>query len=407
MIEPTAVQEVQRRVLTALDLQQLFQPLEGSPLKGFKHLDHIYRWGELQAQNPSHVSTSVGELHYFWSEDLSENDRQNCISELSLAYELWYQYQQQRKQNLQQRQELAEALATLRRTQEQLVQSEKTASLTSLVTGVAHELNTPLGIGLTASSSLSSSVQELHNSMNAGQLSQEQFNEHCQDLQDYAQLLERQIQRAAELVERFKRISVDQFAEVEREIELYNYLHDILASLGSEFKRHQIDVQLQCSETLLYNTYPGALTQILTQLLLNSLHHAFDENDVGACIRIQVEQVEQQADQGIGALLSLMDERIEVGEGAALDSTDKKRENSNKPAVLKLLSIKYSDNGQGVQTSLQHKLFDPFSTRLKSKFTGLGLYIAQNLVTQKLGGQIRYTPLQPGSAFEILLPLNE
>lgn len=397
----TRTQQLLSGVLRAKSLKKLLQPLQHSVLQGVRLASPALEWGETQGLPMSQHPFQDSQLSCFWKNETDPQLQAEWVESLSLALELWLHAREQRKQHRQQRQELLGALQRLRHTQEELVASEKTASLTGLVTGMAHELNTPLGVGITAITSLQDDLNALRAQLNS-QLTEE-LQEYLEDLQSAAQLVFKQLQRSGELVERFKRISVDQLAELKREVELKPYIEDIIASLAPEFKRIKASVELSCPEDLSYTTYPGALAQILTQLLLNSIQHGFQNPTESPRVRIDL-SIESHSSEGIDALLDLMDQRLARGGETRPDEEAPENRQLEKIQVIKLI---YQDNGMGVPEKLSDRIMEPFITRLKSKYTGLGLYMAYNLASQKLRGDLRYLPQEQGVCFELMLPLNQ
>ena len=245
-----------------------------------------------------------------------------------------------------------------------LVQTEKLAALGSLVAGVAHELNTPLGNSLTVASTLESVVADFSRELEAGPLRKQSlldFLEHCRSA---AVMLARSSQRAADLIGNFKQVAVDQTSMRRRRFDLRQALDEILSALQHKLKhsRHVLDVAVPAG--IMLESYPGPIEQIVTNLLANSLLHGFDGIDRGT-VRL--------------------DARVD-GEQVLLT---------------------YSDDGVGMNEAVSHRVFDPFfTTRLGSGGSGLGLYIVYNLTTAVLGGSIQLTT-EPGRGvrFELRLPL--
>jgi len=261
--------------------------------------------------------------------------------------------------------ELQTTLDNLKHTQSQLIQSEKLASLGGLVAGVAHEINTPVGIGVTAVSSLMEDTQKMAELYKKEEISRKDFKEFLQTTNNSARLIQKNLERTAQLVQSFKQVSTDQATEEQREFVVKTYLEDVIRSLYPKFKNRNIEIKIDCDEKLKIDSFPGIFAQIVTNLVLNSINHGFRDNREGA-IDIKVEE-----------------------------------ENSN-------INIEYKDNGVGIPEEILPKIFDPFFTTDQSKGTGLGLNIVFNLVTQKLNGVITCSSeLDKGVKFLIEVPILE
>lgn len=261
--------------------------------------------------------------------------------------------------------ELSEALQTLQKAQRELVESEKLASLGRLVAGVAHELNTPLGNALTVVSALDDRYKQLE-AMLAGsvQLRRSTLEELARDTRRGQDILQRNVQKAADLVRDFKQVAIDQTADLRRDFDLAKVVEDVLVMVEPSFKHtpHVIDTDLRAGLSM--NSYPGALGQVLTNLLMNALLHGFDGMPQGH-VKVHCEP---------------------LGDSEAL------------------LSV--SDNGRGMDESVRRRIFDPFfTTKLGTGGSGLGMHIVHSIVTNVLGGQIevRSTPGQ-GTQMLVRLP---
>jgi len=244
--------------------------------------------------------------------------------------------------------QLQEQLETLRRTQSQLAQAEKMASLGTLVAGVAHELNTPIGVAVTAASTLHSRTQDFAKRYTEGGMKKSELEAFVQTAQTGADLTLRNLERAANLIQSFKQVSVDQTYDNIRRFGVKQYLHEIITSLQPKWKTSGHRIEIECDETLEMETYAGAIAQIITNFVMNSLLHGFDGLTEEGVMRIEAEQ-----------------------------------EGNN-------VVIKYSDNGRGIPPEVLPRIFDPFfTTKQANGGTGLGMHIVYNLVTQKLGGTIQ------------------
>lgn len=271
----------------------------------------------------------------------------------------------QRTAELRQAKDAAElALDQLQSAQTQLVEAEKMASLGQLVAGVAHEVNTPLGVALTASSHLQLQTEGLRRQLDNGQLSRGSLAQFAETAGQSAAMIERNLQRAAGLIQSFKQVSVDRTADGRRQFDLRRALADLLDSSHSLWKHRPLNVELDCPSGLLFDSFPGALGQVVTNLLQNAVLHGYPE-DGGGSIRVV---------------------------GAALDDEH--------------VRLSVVDDGQGMDANTLGRIFEPFFTTKRNQGgTGLGLHIVFNLVHQKLGGQIKvHSAPANGSSFVIELP---
>lgn len=264
-----------------------------------------------------------------------------------------------------QKEELQRTLENLKLTQSQLVQSEKLASLGGLVAGVAHEINTPVGIGVTAVSSLMEDTQRMVDLYKKEEISRKDFKEFLQSTNNTAKLIQKNLERTAQLVQSFKQVSTDQSTEEQREFLFKAYLEDVIRSLYPKFKNRNIEINIDCKADLKLDSYPGIFAQIFTNLVLNSIAHGFT-GDRDGTIDIVVKQEDNQ------------------------------------------LNIEYKDNGKGIPEDILPKIFDPFFTTDQSKGTGLGMNIVYNLVTQKLNGEIGCESKEgEGVVFLLQMPIGK
>lgn len=257
---------------------------------------------------------------------------------------------------------LSQSVEQLQQAQSQLIESEKLAALGGLVAGVAHEVNTPLGIAVTATSVLSETLDSLRQQFTAQTLTSQQFSDLLAQASDSTQMLVNNLQRAARLVRDFKQTAVDQVSEARSQFQVEQVLRALIASLHPETRKVPVEPLLECPSGLQMNSLPGVLTQVLANLILNSVRHAFADQ---AAPLIEIRLQEQ-------------------GEQVLLD---------------------YCDNGCGVPESLRERIFEPFfTTKRGSGGSGLGLNIVYNLVTRKLGGKLEFSS-QPGQGVHFRLSL--
>ncbi|MCB0061403.1 MAG: hybrid sensor histidine kinase/response regulator [Caldilineaceae bacterium] len=258
---------------------------------------------------------------------------------------------------------LTEALKQLQTTQQQLVESEKMASLGNLVAEIAHEINTPIGIGVTAASTLEDETTALKAIYQRGGFTRAGFEAYLETATHSSQLILNNLQRASVLIQNLKQISTDQIYLERRRFTLHQYIHEILSSLEPTLKHTHHTVTTDGSEEVTLESYPGALSQIVTNLVMNSLKHAYPTGEAG------VLHFSWQMQPG-------------------------------------QLVFCYSDDGCGIPEADRSHVFEPFFTTARHNGgTGLGLHIVYSLVTQKLGGQIRCESRQnQGTTFVLELP---
>jgi signal transduction histidine kinase len=258
---------------------------------------------------------------------------------------------------------LRTSLDHLHRAQDQLVESEKMAALGELVAGVAHEINTPVGIGVTAASHLELKTRELAALQQSGKLKRSDLESYVKTAVESCDALLSNLNRAADLIRSFKQVAVDQSAQERRTFPVKEYLEGVLLSLRPKLKKTHHTVVLDCPDDLQLDSCPGALSQILTNLVMNSLIHGFAHKEDGH-INIRVS-----------------------------DAPDH-------------VEIRYSDDGSGMEREQLRRLYEPFyTTRRAEGASGLGLHIVYNLVTQRLRGRIdcESAPGQ-GTAFTLWIP---
>lgn len=268
------------------------------------------------------------------------------------------------KQLQQTNEELKATLDQLKKTQDQLIESEKMASLGNLVTGIAHEVNTPIGISLTAVSHLQEKLNQVMISFNRNALTRSALDAFLSEHREALELLNINLQRAIELIKNFKQTSLDQASQSHHEFSVKKYLEEILFSLKPALKKTKIKTQIDCPENLKVDSYPGVLFHVITILVMNSVTHGYLPEQEG-CIRIEV-----------------------------------KREHNE-------ITLKYSDDGRGIPEGDLKRVFEPFFTTKRSQGSlGLGLHIAYNQITQMLGGSIMCES-EPGrgATFIITFPM--
>ncbi|WP_448204432.1 PAS-domain containing protein [Azospirillum sp. sgz302134] len=259
---------------------------------------------------------------------------------------------------------LESAYADLKETQDSLVQAEKMASLALLVAGVAHEINTPVGIAYGCSTHLSSKTRALTEAFEKGAMKKSDLVAYVAAAGESSRLIEQNLTRAAELIQSFKRVAVDQTSQERRGFDLRAYLEEIITSLGPRLRKSPHKVTIDCPDGVGMDSYPGALSQVITNLVMNALTHAFPDQAEGH-MTLTVQE--------------LPDDELE---------------------------IRFADDGAGIPADNLPKVFEPFfTTKRGTGGSGLGLHIVFNLVTQSLGGKISVdsTP-QSGTTFIVRIP---
>ena len=270
-----------------------------------------------------------------------------------------------------------QALADLERMQSDLIRAEKMAVIGQLIAAVAHEINTPVGIALTAATHLQTASEAIILTFNGGQLRKSDFQEYIGTASEVSTLLVANIERAAALIQSLKLVTEGKANSPRSRFDLRDYLSDIVLAVQVQpaASRHQL--VLDCPDGIALDTYPGALTEVLLALLTNAFAHAFE-----------TEQAPAVAVEGVGAMAAGGAHGLEEG-------PDGSRNRRGRVTVsVRLLDnerieLGVSDNGRGIPADIQPRLFQPFATtRRGSGSMGLGLYAAFNLVTGKLGGEI-------------------
>lgn len=252
--------------------------------------------------------------------------------------------------------------------QKHLIQSEKLASLGGLVAGISHEVNTPLGISITISSHVTTLLLELQGLLNRDSNTENGIATLVNEAIEAAQILESNLNRSVELMENFKQIAVDQNEHFPRTINYHTYTLAVLKSLQTELKRKGIEVTVTASDITDDWGYPGLWSQIIVNLVMNTVTHAFDYDGTQHCQNCQ-----------ITIDLSMTDNQF---------------------------ICRYSDNGKGIPSEVAKHIFDPFYTTKRGKGgTGLGLFIVHNIVVNHLHGHIDCITRQPsGVTFELTFP---
>jgi PAS domain S-box-containing protein len=256
------------------------------------------------------------------------------------------------------------ALRNLRETQASLIEAEKLAALGRLVAGVAHEVNNPVGISLTVASALERKAANFTSEVERGDLRRSSLNEFLATSRDASAQLVANLNRAAELIQSFKQVAADRNYSDQRTFDLADLTEQVVMSLRPGLRKRNLTLNVECQPNLMMNSYPGPYGQVLTNLFLNAVAHAFPDGKPG-----------------------IVDIRV--------------RE-SGKDNV----EILFSDNGCGMSLDVRRRAFDPFfTTRRDQGGTGLGLHIVYSIVTNRLGGRLDLDS-EPGGGtrVQIILP---
>ncbi|MCH8618095.1 ATP-binding protein [Undibacterium sp. TS12] len=262
--------------------------------------------------------------------------------------------------------DLAAALDSLQMMQGELIRQEKLASLGSLVAGVAHELNTPIGNSVTVASTLQDEALRLQDETRQGMIKRSSFNTFLDNIVFGSDVLMRSLIRASELIRSFKHVAVDQSSDMRRDFDLRQALEEILLTNSSLYTKTPYEMKTDLQEGISMNSFPGALGQIIGNFVTNAIRHGFEDRQTGimclSCHLIDAQHVE----------------------------------------------IQFSDDGRGIAAEHLGKVFDPFfTTKFGQGGSGLGMNIAYNLVTTVLGGKIHLSSDGgQGSCFTMVLPLT-
>jgi two-component system NtrC family sensor kinase len=263
--------------------------------------------------------------------------------------------------------ELEEAMESLHLAQDELVRSEKMASLGGLVAGVAHEINTPLGVALTGITHMAEELRAFRRAVESGQIKRSDLNGFIEAVAEGTAMAERNLDRAAHLVRSFKMVAVDQAADDVRELDVGAYLGEIVDSLRPTLRKKGVTVTAEAEGDLHMHTVAGDIAHVLTNLIMNAALHAFPED--------------WRREKTIQVLAHRARDRV----------------------ILEVI-----DNGTGIPEAIRDKIFEPFFTTARNKGgSGLGLNIVFNTVYQKLKGGIALSDVEGGgSHFTIQIPLQ-
>lgn len=347
--------------------QRLFSDLDAYPQVQNREV-HFRRGDdkEILCELSGQVFELNGRKVLLWgAHDVTEHRRaQREIEELNLRLEARVK---ERTAKLEQANaEIEEAMKSLKLAQHELVRAEKLAALGSLVAGVAHELNTPIGNSVTVASTLHDKTQDFGLAAASGKLRRSTLDHYLEDTRTASELLLRSLTQASNLISSFKQVAVDQASAQRRRFDLKLVVEEVTATLAPMLKKTPFELELELADNVVMDSFPGSIGQVITNLVTNSLAHAFENRECGV-MHLRTWQ-----------------------------------------RGLHLVEMVFTDDGVGIPESDMKRVFDPFfTTKLGRGGSGLGLHIVYNLVTRVLGGRIQATS-QPGvgTRFQISLPMK-
>jgi signal transduction histidine kinase len=261
---------------------------------------------------------------------------------------------------------MAEAALQASETQRYLIETERLAALGGLVAGVAHEINSPVGISLTVASTLAQRCENFTEQIGSGPLRRSLLADFADNCRDASNQLVANLQRAGELIQSFKQVAVDRSHPDRRTFDLKIVTGQIVASVRLNLPKSRDSIALEIPADITLDSFPGAYGQVLTNLIFNAVTHGFADGRDGHML-IKARQL-------------------------AVDQVE----------------ITFSDDGVGISEEIQRRAFNPFfTTRRAQGSTGLGLYIVHNLVTEQLGGRVTLVSAPgKGTSISMTLPLR-
>ena len=333
-------------------LNETFDKVKAFQVGGVDYIGKPFQEQEVLARVATHI-------------ELYQIKKKLQATNISQAQQLAEQNRQLLELNESLEEKVKERTRELETTQKQLIESEKMAALGSLVAGVAHEISTPVGNSITVASTLADETKEIVNAVAQGQIKRSTFNEYVDLAEESTPLLLSNLSRAGQLIQSFKQVAVDQSNIELRSFALKEYLEEFILSLAPQLKSTPHNLIVEGDDNLIIESYPGALAQIATNLVTNSLSHGYSGGEAGKLYF----DIRRQGDKA---------------------------------------HIEYGDDGCGVEPNNLPKIFEPFYTTARHRGgTGLGLHIVYNLVNQKLQGRIEVeSKVGVGTKFSITLPLE-
>ncbi len=343
-------------------LHEIFDKVKAFELGGVDYITKPFHPEEVLARVSTHLALSRLQRHVETQNvELRKEIQERQKAEFALSC-----LNEELEQRVAERTtELQHALDILQKTQEQLIQSEKMALLVSLVAGIAHEINTPIGVGLTAASHLQETTREFQHAYEQNVVKRSDLEAYLRTATEASQILMKNMHIAAERAQSFKEMAVDQASGAKHRFHLKSYLDEIMSNLHPALEKAACQIVITCPDDLEIESFPGAFSQIISNLAMNSLMHGFEDMRGGE-IRIDVTY--------------------------------------EKPTVI----LTYSDNGKGMNQEQCARVFEAFyTTKRHQGGSGLGMNIVHNLVTRKLRGQIECQSLPDVlTTFTIRIPVE-
>ena len=312
------------------------------------------------------VWTTTFGIGYFGNPDLSINERVLAAQVSILLVAIGASILAALFAEIRDKRRLAEAALRASETQRYLIETERLAALGRLVAGVAHELNSPVGISLTVASTLARRCTSFADQISSGPVRRSGLAEFTDGCRDAADQLVVNLQRAGELIQSFKQVIADRSQADRRSFDLKLATEQLVASLRPSLPKHRDSLVLDMAPHVMLDSYPGAYGQVLTNLIVNAVSHGF-AHGVGRQVRIEARRLDS--------------EQVEIA---------------------------VSDDGSGIPEDVQRHVFDPFFTTTRARgSTGLGLSIVHSLVTDQLGGRISLASAPgQGTTITMTLPLR-
>ncbi|ALO33337.1 hypothetical protein CMT41_00400 [Colwellia sp. MT41] len=270
--------------------------------------------------------------------------------------------------------ELSETVKQLQLTQQQLVESEKMSALGNLVAGVAHEVNTPLGIAITTHSILADEFNKLQDKLATKSLSMKDMERFRKTSESAIAMQGENLNRAKKLISSFKKTAADQHQLEIETLDIGQYYQQVISTLRSILKPQKVSLTIECQEQIVLATYPGIHAQILTNLISNSVKHGFASKH-----NAEVDNARQENK------ITIEIKQLTTGE----------------------VDVIYSDNGRGLSKKAQQHIFEPFFTTARAQGgIGLGMSIVFNLINQKINGSIEVKKTKSGACFHYKFKAN-
>ncbi|WP_448375174.1 sensor histidine kinase [Fervidobacterium sp.] len=266
--------------------------------------------------------------------------------------------------------ELELAFNELEEAQNKVINSEKMAALGKLMVNIAHDVNTPAGIIYSSLTEQQNRLNSVREKFQSDELSEKDFLDCLNTITQLTEIMLRNSRRITELVQSLKRVAMNEMTQTYSEVSIKSLVDDVLNALHPKLRKTKVEIVTEISDDLVVRTMPGAIAQILMNLIDNAIVHAFEYDNPGK-INIKFEKIK----------------------------------NKNEKEYLVLV---FSDNGKGMEPEVQKRAFEPFYTTEPNTGTGLGLSIVYNLVVEILGGEIELeSAVGKGTTFKIRIPVDK